>query len=122
LGKILNRQGYTLVLPWANTTEHLRAESIASALTKAVVLPKLGLTKLGSVIANAKAAIGVDTGLIHLAVAFNIPSIAMYTDTHPALNGAYASQNSMAINLGGKNNSPTVSEVLNALNSLNLTK
>lgn len=120
LGEWLNQQGYTLVLPWANESEYQRALSIAYGLQAAMVLPSLRLAKLSTVIAKAKAAIGVDTGLIHLAVAFNIPSIAIYTDSHPALNGAYAGQQCKALNIGGKQQSPEVNEVIDAFNQLNL--
>ncbi|HSH98056.1 MAG: lipopolysaccharide heptosyltransferase I [Methylophilaceae bacterium] len=118
LGKALNTQGYTLVMPWGNEDERLRANIIAEGVESSIVLPKLGLATLASVIARATAAIGVDTGLIHLAIALKIPSIAIYTDTYPALNGAYAGEGSIAINLGGKNDSPDVNQVLTAFSKL----
>ncbi len=122
LGEWLNQQGYTLVLPWASESEHQRALSIANGLQAATVLPSLRLAELATVIAGAKAAIGVDTGLIHLAVAFNIPSIAIYTDTHPALNGAYAGEHSKVLNIGGKQQSPETGEVIAAFNQLDIRK
>ncbi len=114
LGQQLHKQGFTLVLPWANASELTRAETIAAQVAEAIVLPKSNLTTLAQITAKAQAAIGVDTGLMHLAVALNIPTIALYTDTFPALNGAYAGNHSMAINLGGKGVVPSVDEVLNS--------
>lgn len=112
LGQALHKRGLTLVLPWANTAELARAQVIAAEVTDAMILPKSNLTTLAHVTAKAQAAIGVDTGLMHLAVALNIPTIAIYTDTFPALNGAYAGNQSIAINLGGKGITPSVEEVL----------
>jgi heptosyltransferase-1 len=115
LGQQLNKQGLTLVLPWANASELTRAQAIATQVAEAIVLPKSNLTTLAQITAKALTAIGVDTGLMHLAVALNIPTIAIYTDTFPALNGAYAGNSSIAINLGGKGVVPSVDEVLISL-------
>jgi heptosyltransferase-1 len=112
LGQQLNKQGIKIVLPWANASELTRAQAIAKLVAEAVVLPKSNLTTLAHITAKAQVAIGVDTGLMHLAVALNIPTIALFTDTYPALNGAYAGNHSMAINLGGRGMVPSVDEVL----------
>ena len=121
LGKALAKQGFTFVLPWGNNVEFERAQTIATSLTEAVILPQLDLKSLAEVTAGAKAAVGVDTGLIHLAVALNVPSIAIYTDTDPMLNGAYASKNCIAVNIGGQSITPSVNEALQAFATLSLT-
>ena len=118
LGQQLNRQGFAMVLPWGNEAEFTRAQSIATQVPNAQILPKSNLTTLAHITAQAQAAIGVDTGLVHLAVALNIPAIAIYTDTFPALNGAYAGKHSIAINLGGKGLIPSVDEVLKSFSRL----
>lgn len=118
LGKALVTQNLSLALPWASNAEFLRAEHIASQLDNAVVLPKCAIAELASIISGAKVAIGVDTGLSHLAVALNIPTIALYTDTNPALTGVCAGAIAPAINLGNINKTPTVDEVLSALHSV----
>ncbi len=118
LSQQLHKQGLAIVLPWANATELARAQAIASEVPHAVILPKSNLNTLAHITAKATAAIGVDTGLMHLAVALNIPTIAIYTDTFPALNGAYAGNQSRAINLGGKGTVPSVDEVLSSLSDL----
>ncbi len=120
LGNALNQQGLSLVLPWANEAELARAVAISCHVPSAVVLPKLNLAQLAPVIASAKVAIGVDTGLIHLAVALKIPTIAIYTDTYPKLNGAYAGMNAIAINLGQKGVIAAPSEVLAAFSTFNI--
>lgn len=120
LGNALNQQGLSLVLPWANEVELARAEAISCHVPSAVVLPKLNLVQLAPIIAGAKAAIGVDTGLVHLAVALKIPTIAIYTDTYPKLNGAFAGLGSIAINLGEKGVITAPSEVLDAFLTFNI--
>lgn len=111
LGKTLKNQQLNLLLPWSNSAELSRAEQIANTLENVVVLPKLSITELASVISQAKAAIGVDTGLSHLAAALNIPTIALYTDTNPALTGVMGSQ-AFTVNLGDINEIPSVDIVL----------
>jgi heptosyltransferase-1 len=118
IGQSLEKMGLSLLLPWSNNIELERANAIAKQLMQAVVLPKLSIHALAGISAGAKAAIGVDTGLVHLAVALNIPSIAIYTDSEPNLNGALAAKNQIAINLGGKGKIPSPEEVLYAFKDL----
>ena len=115
LGKQLALQNLNMMLPWASDAEFLRAGEIASQLSNATVLPKLSIAQIAAVIANAKAAVGVDTGLSHLAAALNIPTIAIYTDTNPALTGVVAGKFAPAINLGGIHQTPTAEDNLSAL-------
>jgi heptosyltransferase I len=115
LGHYLSQQGLSLVLPWGSQAEHERAIHISSRSPQAVVLPKSGLQTIAGVIAGAQAAIGVDTGLMHLAVALKKASIAIYTDTDPELTGIYPGKDVVAINLGGKDQIPSVAIVINCL-------
>ncbi|MDZ4099206.1 MAG: lipopolysaccharide heptosyltransferase I [Methylophilaceae bacterium] len=116
LGQHLSNKGLSLVLPWGSQAEYERASFIAGHTSQTVVLPKLALQALASVISNSVAAIGVDTGLMHLAVALKKPSIAIYTDTDPKLTGIYPGADTVAINLGGKNQITTVAAVIDCLN------
>lgn len=118
LGKQLAQQNLSLVLPWASDAEHLRAQAIAQQVTASIVLPQLSIHALSGVIASATAAIGVDTGLSHLAAALNRPTVAIYTDTMPVLTGVMAGGNTKAINLGGIAQTPSVDDVLQALKKL----
>jgi len=115
LGKTLAEKDLQLVLPWANDAELLRANEIANNLGNAKVLPKLSIGDLARVIAQAKGAVGVDTGLSHLAVALSIPTVAIYTDTDPELTGVIAGAISEAVNLGRIGQTPNVEEVTSAL-------
>lgn len=118
LGLALNEQGYNIALPWANQAEQARALRIATQLPNAIVLPKLRIAEMTSVIAKAHASIGVDTGLSHLSAALKIPTVAIYTDTNPKRTGVMAARNAQVVNLGGKNQNPTVPSVLAALKEI----
>lgn len=118
LGKQLATKHCQLVLPWASVAEFSRATAIAAQLSNGVVLPKSTITELAGIIARAKAAVGVDTGLSHLAAALNIPTVAIYTDTNPALTGVLAGAHAKAINLGGIAQTPSVDSVLAALQTV----
>lgn len=119
LGQQLEKQGIQLALPWASQAEHERAQHIAQALQHAVVLPKLNITALAEIISHSQAAVGVDTGLSHLAAALNKHVVAIYTDTDPALTGVMAGAQA-CVNLGGKHSQPTPQQVLSQLNSFEI--
>lgn len=118
LGNLLAEQQLNLVLPWASEAEFKRAQQISEKSKNVTVLPKLSISQVASVISNAQAAIGVDTGLSHLATALNIPTIAIYTDTNPELTGVYGGVYTPAINLGNIDQIPNVFEVFNAFLSI----
>lgn len=118
LAKQLSKQNLQLVLPWASAAEYSRAQAIAGDCNNVTVLPKLSIAHLAPIINHASAAIGVDTGLSHLSVALNTPTVAIYTDTNPARTGVMASAHGRAINLGGVKQVPSVASVLNAMQSI----
>lgn len=109
-----------VALPWASEAEHQRAQQIAAACRNAQVLPASSIASLAQTIAQAQLAIGVDTGLSHLAVALGIPTIGIYTDTDPNKTGLYADRPAI-VNLGGIALSPKPQQVLQQAQRL-LTK
>jgi heptosyltransferase-1 len=118
LGQALASQHMMLVLPWGNAAEEARAKRIAAQVPGSLVLPRLSLSALAPILLGARAAIGVDTGLAHLAVALNIPTIAIYTDTDPTKTGLYPGAMASAENLGGRGADTPVSVVLMTLQSI----
>jgi heptosyltransferase-1 len=84
--------GLRVVLPWGSEAERARAERIAGANKKAIVLPALSITEKAAVIARAAATVGLDTGLSHIAAALNVPSVTIYGATSPARCGALGRQ------------------------------
>ena len=116
LAESLGAAGTGCVLPWGNERERERAMRIAKNLRTAIVPPALSLEELAGLLAGAKMAVGVDTGLTHLAAALGAPTVGIYTATDPAATGIYGC--ARAINLGGIQCVPTVQQVLTALESV----
>ncbi len=114
LAKKLNDQHLMVVLPWGNENEKSVSEKIAGAVNNAVVPPAMNLAEAAKLLANAAGVVGVDTGLAHLAVAFNRPTVGIYVSTEPALTGLYGGAS--AINLSvGKLSKPSIEAVFEAL-------
>jgi heptosyltransferase-1 len=116
LGQRLAAEGLASVLPWGHREEHERALRIAAALPRAVVPPHMPLDRVMGLLAGAAAVIGVDTGLLHLAVALGRPVVGVYTGTDPAATGAFGSP--VAVNLGKRGSVPTADEVMQGLDGV----
>ena len=71
------------------------------------------IDELGKLLREAKAAVGVDTGLTHLAAALGTPTAGIYCGSDPALTGLYGAPS--AKNVGGPGRAPSVAEVLGSL-------
>jgi heptosyltransferase I len=121
LGRALQKQNLTLVLLWGNRVEEARARAIASAVPAATVLPQLGLRELAAVFGRAVGVVGVDTGLVHLAAALNRPTVAIYTDTSPALTGVLVADMRRMRNLGDRGAVPSADDVQRALRDIGVT-
>jgi heptosyltransferase-1 len=113
LGRRLQANGFSLVLPGGSAPERQRAERLAAALPGALAAPPMTLDELAGLIGQASAVVGVDTGLTHLAVALQVPTIAIYTATDPGLTGVFGS--GFFKNLGGKTQEPDPESVFAAL-------
>lgn len=113
LGAQLHAAGLCSVLPAGSPRERERAERIAAAIPGAIVAPPCDLDTLAALFAAARATVGVDTGLTHLAAALNRPVVALYVATDPGLTGVHAGP--QAVNLGGIGQLPTPDGVLHTL-------
>ena len=78
LGRRLATQGYSVALPHGNAVELARSQAIAQALPGAVVWPRLSIDVLAAQLATCAGAVGVDSGLSHIAVALNLPHVQIY--------------------------------------------
>jgi heptosyltransferase-1 len=105
--------GAPVVLPWGSAEEKSRAERIAGGLAQASVPPRMALGELGALLRDAKAVIGVDTGLTHLAAALGTPTVGIYCGSDPVLTGLYGLP--LASNVGGPGRPPSVADVLGKL-------
>lgn len=92
LAKRVTATGLTVRLPWVNEQEYLRATQIAAIHPNISLIPKTNLQGIATELVQARAVVGVDTGLAHLTAALNVPSVTLYGATQPALTGTYGSQ------------------------------
>jgi heptosyltransferase-1 len=83
---LITQAGYPVALPWGNAAEYARAQRLATH-PQVTVLPRLPLSELKTVIHSARGAIGVDTGLSHLAGALGTPCVGLYGPTDHTLAG-----------------------------------
>ncbi len=112
LGASLQQYGLACILPWGSNDELERSDRLAQRMQHAVVPPQLGLNGAASLLAGAKAVIGVDTGLTHLAAALNVPVVGIFCASRPEETGIYSES---AVNLGGIDQPPAVASVAAAL-------
>jgi heptosyltransferase I len=79
LGKQLQAQGYAIALLHGSDEEEQRSVRLAKALGKtAQVWPRMALDALTDRLALCVGAIGVDSGLSHVAVALDLPHVQLY--------------------------------------------
>lgn len=84
LVKMASAQGYRIRISGGNPAEVARAERIASVAPEYVdVMPYLSIGEMAALLANAQAAIAVDTGFGHLAAAMGLPTVSIYGSTNP---------------------------------------
>lgn len=112
LARELARRGFCAVLPAGSAPERARAQRIAAAVPGAIAAMPLNLRELAALLGGAALAVGVDTGLVHLAAALCVPTIALFMASDPTLTGVHG--RGFCRNLGARGRAPTVAEVLAA--------
>jgi heptosyltransferase I len=106
----------TILLPWGSPREKEEAEHLAGALPHARVLPKLSMMDAVELARHAALAVGVDTGLTHIAAAFVRPTVEIYADSPRwKTEGNWSPR---IVNLGDTGAPPTVDEVTAAARRL----
>jgi heptosyltransferase I len=109
MARMLNARGMPVLLPWGSESERLAAEQLARQMQDAHVLPKLSMMEAVLLAQRATLVIGVDTGLTHIAAAYNRPTIELYCDSPRWKTEGNWSPN--IINLGDSGAPPDVAEV-----------
>ncbi|MEN3275529.1 MAG: heptosyltransferase [Massilia sp.] len=105
-----------VLLPWGSEKERLEAEALAAGLPNARVLPKLSMMEAVTLAQQAALAVGVDTGLTHIAAAFYRPTVEIYADSPKwKTEGNWSPR---IVNLGDKGAPPSVDEVVAAARRL----
>jgi len=106
----------TILLPWGSPREKEEAEHLAAALPHARVLPKLSMMDAVELARHAALAVGVDTGLTHIAAAFVRPTVEIYADSPRwKTEGNWSPR---IVNLGDAGAPPTVDDVTTAAHRL----
>ncbi len=109
LARSLHARGLPILLPWGTDAEKLAAEHLQAQMPNATVLPKLPLMEAVILAQRAALAIGVDTGLTHIAAAYCRPTIELYGDSPRwKTEGDWSPE---IINLGDQGAPPSVAEV-----------
>src|SRR5262245_4386945 len=116
VGRALESRGLVCVLPWGDDAERERAGRLGVSLGRAVVPPRLSLVEAAGLIGHAAAVVGLDTGLMHLAVALRTPVVAIFCRSAPERTGPLGS-GPIAIR-GGPGDPPPPAAVLAALNEV----
>lgn len=105
-----------ILLPWGSADELREAEQLAAQLPRARVLPRLSMADAVTLARHAALAVGVDTGLTHIAAAFSRPTVEIYCDSPRwKTEGNWSPK---IINLGDRGAPPDVAEVLAAVKRL----
>ncbi len=108
----LRQAGLEVSLPWGTDAERQRSERLAAG-NGAQVAERQPLDIVAHYIAGAIIAVGLDTGLMHLAAALNVPLVAIFTGSDPLLTGPVGS-GSIAV-MGQEGKPPNADEVLAAV-------
>lgn len=112
LGSCLSELDLRCVLPWGNAAEHSRAERLAQQIPHAILAPELSLAQAAGLLAGARLAVGVDSGLTHLAAALGTPVIALFGGSDPERTGVVAMDKRYARNLGREGERPTSAQAI----------
>ena len=85
----LAAEGHAVRVPFGSEIERGRAERIAEA-GRGELVPHGSLAALLERLAQARGAVGVDAGPLHVAAAAGVPAVALYGPTDPARTGPWS--------------------------------
>jgi heptosyltransferase-1 len=77
----LDAQNLQVLLPWGSEVEKQAAQQLAAHMPNARVLPKLSMMEAVILAQQATIVVGVDTGLTHIAAAYERPTVELYIDS-----------------------------------------
>jgi len=115
ISQYLSSKGFNCQFTWGNPGEQAICEKIIS-LSAGELLPKMPIDGVATLISQSYLVIGLDTGLLHLAAALEVPSIAIFGASDPLKTGP---QGNGPIKIcGSKNRFPNVGEVESTITSV----
>ncbi|CAD83284.1 lipopolysaccharide heptosyltransferase I [Candidatus Blochmanniella floridana] len=89
--------GYHIKIPFWTVSEELFVKKIKKHFNQVIILSRLTLQEIAIQILKSTAIISVDTGLSHLAAAFDCPNLTLYGPTDPKLVGTYGGRNQLIL-------------------------
>ncbi|MEP6942899.1 MAG: lipopolysaccharide heptosyltransferase I [Betaproteobacteria bacterium] len=113
----VTRAGVRVVLPWGTHEEAVRSAVLAVGIDGALVPLHRSIARLAALLSRAEFVCGVDTGLVHLAAALGVPTLALFSSTEPRLAGVGRASAS-GRDLGGVGFVATPAQVIEALGAL----
>ena len=116
--QFFNVLGLRVLLPWGSLEEYHFSKALRKASTNSLVLPKMNINNLANIISGAKCVVGVDSGLTHLGNALGIPTIGLYMDSNPYLNGVYPNIKVPSVNLGEIGVIPTPESTISQIEAI----
>jgi len=78
LARGVMKRGLTPLFSWGSETERQRAATLATESGGILLPERLNLSALAGLLGNAKAVVGADTGVLHLAAALGTPTITFW--------------------------------------------
>ncbi|CUI93417.1 Lipopolysaccharide heptosyltransferase 1 [Achromobacter xylosoxidans] len=109
----LRDAGCTLKLLAGNEQEAQRAQLLVAGMEGVEVMPRMGLTAVGRLLAGASLMVGLDSGLTHLSAALGRPTIGIYRASTPVRTPLVGSN--YTASLGDRGASPSREAVLAAV-------
>ena len=104
-----------VLLAWGSVKEYEEAMTIYENTKNSEILPRLKILEIKQLILKCSLAVGVDTGLTHLALFFGIPTIGIYCASDPIKTGLKSTKKGLFINFGDINNPPSFKTIKNYL-------
>jgi heptosyltransferase-1 len=98
-GELWRTRGLVSVVSWGSPRERLDAQEIVSGavLDAALLAPPTDLRDLASLLSAAGLVVGADTGPMHLAVALEVPTVAVFGASDPRRNGPYGTPDAAVV-------------------------
>ena len=108
----LRSLGFDCQFTWGNQTDRAICEQISSS-TGGEIMPKMHLGEIAGLVNQSRLVVGLDTGLLHLAAALEVPLISIFGASDPLKTGPRG--DGIIQNCGSKNRFPGADEVKSAI-------
>jgi len=116
IGRSLVERGITPLLPWGSAREEQEAIAIAKEVRGSRILPRMSILQVAQYVDAATLIVGTDTGFVHLASALGKPTVMIFTATARRYFGVDLP--GVSVSVGDDGRPPSVTEVLDAIASL----